>query len=73
MLNFSYYAPTKVVFGKGAEVETANLLKEFGAKRVLVHYGTGSVVKSGLLDKITECLEDAGIYYVKLGGAKTEH
>ena len=69
MLNFSYYAPTKVVFGKGAEVETANLLKEFGAKRVLVHYGTGSVVKSGLLDKITECLEDAGIYYVKLGGA----
>ena len=69
MLNFSYYAPTKVAFGKGAELETANLLKEFGAKRVLIHYGTGSVVKSGLLDRITETLEDAGIYYVKLGGA----
>ena len=48
MFGFNYYTPTKVVFGKGTENEVADLVKEFGGKKVLVHYGGGSVVRSGL-------------------------
>ena len=69
MFNFKYYTPTKVIFGKDTESRVAELIKEFGGSKVLVHYGTGSVVKTGLLQKVTGILEDAGISYVTLGGA----
>ncbi len=41
--NFEFYAPTKVIFGKGAENETGKQIKEFGAASVLLVYGGGSV------------------------------
>ena len=69
MFNFKYYTPTKVVFGKDTELQTAELIKEFGGKKVLIHYGGGSVIRSGLLKKITDLLDEAGIAYVTLGGA----
>ena len=69
MFDFKYYTPTKVVFGKGTEQKTAELIKEFGGKKVLIHYGGGSVVRSGLLKRVTDLLDDAGIAYVTLGGA----
>ena len=69
MFSFKYYTPTKVVFGKGTELKTAQLVREFGGKKVLVHYGSGSVVRSGLLKKVTDNLKDAGIAFVTLGGA----
>ena len=68
MLNFQYYAPTKVVFGKGAEEKAGNLVKKEGCKKVLVHYGGQSAKKSGLLDRVFASLNDAGIEYVSLGG-----
>ena len=68
MKNFTYYTPTKVVFGRDAELSAGALLKEFGAKKVLVHYGQGSVIKSGLLGKVLKILDDEGIPYVALGG-----
>ena len=68
MNNFKYYTPTKVIFGRNAEAQVAELIREFGGKKVLVHYGSGSVVRSGLLKKVTDILEDAGIPYVTLGG-----
>ena len=68
MNNFTYYTPTKVLFGKNTENEVGNLLKEFGAKNVLVHYGGNSAIKSGLLDKVYEALKHAGINFVSLGG-----
>lgn len=68
MVNFEYYTPTKVVFGKGAESRTGELLKEFGATKVLVHYGSNSAKRSGLLDRICNSLDKAGIPYVTLGG-----
>lgn len=68
MENFNYYAPTKVVFGKGTEGQTGELVKECGCHKVLVHYGSGSVKKSGLLDKIFAALDQAGVGYVSLGG-----
>ena len=52
MNDFNYYAPTKVVFGKGAEQKVGNLIKEQNCKKVLIHYGSGSARRSGLLDRI---------------------
>ena len=68
MENFQYYTPTKVVFGKGTEDQTGQLVSEQGCRKVLVHYGSGSVVRSGLLERIYRSLDEAGITYVSLGG-----
>ena len=69
MFDFSFFTPTKVLFGKNTESKVAELIKEFGGKKVLIHYGGGSVIRSGLMQKVTDCLDKAGISYVKLGGA----
>ncbi len=69
MYDFTYYTPTKVVFGRGAEKKTAGLIREFGGRKVLIHYGGGSVIRSGLLGRVTEMLTEAGIPFVTLGGA----
>lgn len=68
MVNFQYYAPTKVVFGKDTELQTGALAKEFGATKVLVHYGGNSAIKSGLLERVCNSLKEASIPYVTLGG-----
>lgn len=68
MQNFTYYAPTKVIFGKGVVENTGELICENGGKKVLVHFGGGSVQRSGLLDKIYDSLGKAGVSYVSLGG-----
>ncbi len=69
MFDFHYFTPTKVIFGKNTELQTAALIREFGGKKVLIHYGGGSVIRSGLLKRVTDNLEEAGIDYVTLGGA----
>ncbi len=69
MNNFQYYTPTKVVFGKDTEKQAGELIKDQKGSKVLVHYGTGSVKKSGLLDRVYAALDGAGISYVSLGGA----
>ena len=69
MNNFTYYTPTKVVFGKGTENEVGKLVRESGATKVLIHYGTGSVERSGLLDRVKAALDEENIFYVTLGGA----
>lgn len=68
MENFLYYTPTKVVFGRETEKQVGDLVKEQHCTNVLVHYGGGSVKKSGLLDRIYASLDEAGISYVSLGG-----
>jgi len=70
MENFTFYSPTKFVFGKGTENEAGSLVKSFGGSNVLVHYGGGSVVRSGLLDRVKASLENSGIKYTSLGGVK---
>ncbi len=69
MNEFRYYAPTEVVFGKGVENKTGETAVKYGKKALLV-YGKGSVVKSGLLDRVKKSLEDAGVEYMEFGGAK---
>lgn len=68
MNNFNFYSPTYFVFGKGREDESGKLVKQFNGSKVLIHYGSGSVVKSGLLDKVKSSLKDADIYFTELGG-----
>ena len=67
-LHFSYYTPTKVVFGKNAESRVGQLVKAQNCKKVLIHYGGNSAVRSGLLARIEASLQDAGISYITLGG-----
>ena len=69
MFDFNYFTPTKVVFGKNTEEKVAELVQEFGGKKVLIHYGGGSVIRSGLMKRVTDKLDAAGIKYVMLGGA----
>ena len=69
MFDFKYYTPTKVIFGKDTENRVADLISGFGGRKVLIHYGMGSVIRTGLLKKVTDKLDAAGISYVTLGGA----
>lgn len=66
--DFTYFTPTKVVFAKHAESQVGSLIQEQNCKKVLVHYGSGSAKRSGLLDRIVASLEKANIKYVLLGG-----
>ena len=69
MFDFQYFTPTKVVFGRNTEGRVAELIREFGGHKVLIHYGGGSVVRSGLLQRVTDTLDGAGIPWIALGGA----
>lgn len=68
MIDFKYYTPTEVVFGKESEEKVAKLVKRYGGSKVLVHYGGQSAKRSGLLDKICDLLKADGINFVLLGG-----
>lgn len=69
MYNFEYYTPTRVVFGKGTEERVGELVAEQNCKKVLIHYGGGSVIRSGLLDRVKKSLDASGVNYIELGGA----
>ena len=68
MLDFTYHIPTKVVFGRSALSSLPGLLRDAGAKHVLVHFGGQSAVKSGLIDKVKVLLDEAGVRYTLRGG-----
>ncbi len=70
MENFNFYSPTFFAFGKDRENEAGSFVKRFGGSKVLIHYGGGSVVKSGLLDRVKASLDKEGIPYVLLSGVK---
>jgi alcohol dehydrogenase YqhD (iron-dependent ADH family) len=68
MNNFNFYSPTLFVFGKERENEAGKLVKRFGGTKVLIHFGGGSVIKSGLLDRVKQSLTAEDISFVELGG-----
>ena len=68
MKDFTFYAPTEVVFGKESEEQVARLVKKYGGTRVLVHYGGESARRSGLLDKVCGLLNEGGVPFEVLGG-----
>lgn len=70
MLNFNYHNATNYVFGPGEHRNTGALLKPHTQGKVLLHYGGGSVIRSGLLETVRESLRSAQIDFVELGGVK---
>ena len=70
MDSFDFYSPTYFAFGKNAEERTGSLVRRFEGSRVLIHYGGGSVVRSGLLDRVKSSLDREGIAYMELGGVR---
>lgn len=70
MENFSFYSPTEFVFGRETENECGKYVRKFGGTKVLIHYGSGSAVKSGLLDRVKASLDAESIPYVELGGVQ---
>ncbi len=70
MDNFNFCSPTEFVFGRDTENDCGKYVKKYGGTKVLIHYGGGSAVKSGLLDRVKASLESENIPYVLLGGVK---
>ena len=68
MNNFVFWSPTKFVFGRDTESRTGALAREFGGRKVLLVYGGGSVVRSGLLDRVKASLSASGIEWEEMGG-----
>lgn len=70
MENFDFYAPTYFAFGKDREKDSGSLVKKFGGSKVLIHFGGGSVIRSGLLDRVKKSLTEASVNFIELGGVK---
>ena len=70
MDNFVYYTPTKIYFGKGEENNVGKIIKEYNPHKILLVFGSGSVRKSGLLDRVENALKDEGLDYIEFGGVK---
>ena len=66
--NFQYYTPTEVIFGRDTEQQVGALVKKYGGTKVLIHYGGGSALRSGLVDRVKASLDAAGVGHVELGG-----
>lgn len=69
MLNFEFYSPTRLIFGKGTADQIGAHIAPL-AKKVLVHYGSDRIEKSGLLRRVTDSLSAAGVSAVTLGGVR---
>ncbi len=71
MKNFEFLSSTKIVFGKGCHKGLGKYINQYaGSGKVLFHYGSGSIKKTGLYDEITALLKEAGIQFLELGGAQ---
>ena len=70
MENFDFYSPTYFAFGRDSERRTGELVRRFGGTRVLLHYGGGSAIRSGLVDRVRDSLSAADVTWVELGGVK---
>jgi alcohol dehydrogenase YqhD (iron-dependent ADH family) len=69
MENFSFYRPTRIIFGRGTEDEVGKEVKKYG-KKILLHYGGGSIKRTGLYDKVMKSIKSENIEVVELGGVK---
>ena len=70
MDNFNFYSPTEFVFGKGRESQCGEYVRKYGGSKILIHYGGGSAVKSGLMDRVKKSLTDSGVSFTELGGVQ---
>ena len=70
MENFVYFTPTKIFFGKKEETKIGSILASYGGTKILLHYGKKSVVKSGLLARVKQSLDEHQISYLELAGVE---
>ncbi|MDR0852872.1 MAG: iron-containing alcohol dehydrogenase, partial [Clostridiales Family XIII bacterium] len=70
MQNFDYHAPTRLIYGRGAQSQVGSVLKSYSIGKILLHYGGQNIIKSGLYDEVIASLKDAGIEFFELGGVK---
>lgn len=70
MLDFIYYAPTKVHFGKDTHKEVGKIIREYGFKTIMMQYGQSSIKKSGLYDEVMQSLTQNGIKVIGMGGVE---
>lgn len=70
MLNFEFYTPTKMIFGRDTHKRVGEIIKGYGFRKVMLHYGGGSIKKNGVFDAVTASLHDAGIEFLDFGGAE---
>lgn len=70
MLDFLYYAPTKVYFGKDKHKDVGKIIKEYGYKKIMLQYGKGSIKKSGLYDQVIKSLSENDISVIEMGGVE---
>jgi len=68
MENFTFVNPTKIIFGRGTENQVGAEVKAY--RKILLHYGEGSIKRSGLYDRVVASLREAGVGWVELGGVK---
>lgn len=69
MDNFEFHNPTRIIFGKGVESQVGDEVAKY-SKKALIHYGGGSAIKSGLIDRVRISLKAAGVDFVELGGVQ---
>ena len=70
MNDFVFCSPTKFVFGNGVTDQTGAEMAALRFGKTLIVYGQGSVVRNGVLDRVKESLNAAGISFVEAGGAR---
>lgn len=70
MINFEFYSPTKIFFGKDQEKRVGEIIKNYGYKKVLLHYGQSSIKKTGLYDVVVKSLTDAGLSFIEVSGVE---
>ncbi len=70
MRDFNFYAPTKVIFGKGRQREIGKIIKSYGFKKIMMQYGKNSIKASGLYDEVMSSLKENGIDVVEMGGVE---
>lgn len=69
MQNFVFQSPTKFIFGKRTEHEIGKEVKKY-TNKVLLHYGGGSIKRSGLYDRVIQSLQEEEIEIVELSGVQ---
>lgn len=70
MNDFVFHTPTKVFFGRGGEKNVGEIIRSYGFSKVMLHYGSGSIKRSGLYDTVVNSLKAAGVAFVELGGVE---
>ena len=64
MNDFVFHTPTKVFFGRGGEKNVGEIIRSYGFSKVMLHYGSGSIKRSGLYDTVVNSLKAAGVAFV---------